>query len=56
MGGVPVPSEVLLYYQTITDQSSPEIRPGETVHFGAMDASAPISVLLWHWVTEVPRR
>jgi hypothetical protein len=54
MGDAPVPSDVLRYFQMMANQSSPEIRPGDTVQFGAIDASAPITVLLWHWVTDVP--
>jgi hypothetical protein len=54
MGGSPVPSDVLRYFQMIANQSSPEIRPGDTVQFGAIDASAPTTVLLWHWVMDIP--
>jgi hypothetical protein len=54
LGGDPIPRQVLQYYQLIQNGDVLQIRSGETVTIGPIDATAPLTVLLWYWAKDAP--
>ncbi|MCU1347516.1 MAG: hypothetical protein JWO56_546, partial [Acidobacteria bacterium] len=54
MGGVPVPPEVVQYYQLIRGKGPLQIRKGQTIAVAPIDSSQPLAILLWHWSADLP--
>jgi len=54
LGGVLVPHPVCQAHQLSHGGLPTQIRKGETIQVAPVDESLPITVVLWHWASELP--
>lgn len=52
--GMPLPPEILSYYQALHGKSAPQIRRGETIVVGPIDLSHSTTILLGRWMADLP--